>query len=840
MSAFFRKLIAFILSFFTFFSSLFGGTNVNVWRTEEEKTPMNDISGDSSLSDSILLASMLSNGVQCVYADANRTAYRMTNRSMTLTHTLGRYGNGATLTNAAGNVYIGDSFDAWCKDPDGNIWYASDSGEAGRVNTIRLGKYYYDVHVRDYDLKPKTFKADKEFHVWSDRLYLQYTLFADEATTALDSFGAEIRIPARNVASFIIKDASGFHDDLGADPESTVYAAFNIKNAGAVGFILPVTGETRALSVTKERGDYVVTLTADYTPGTGVNKSDETGGYTLNSVTCGCRIYTDDTHGFAGVERAAYEETHPLELTAEDGRPVTYEALRGCYTVNLPGTWFQYAYDNPETRFPVTLTAPGTDDRDIYIRATTEAGGLEACAVLDDTGLLVPIDVQVSKNFCGDIVEHYYSERDYAYGDAYFPIAVKAGGDLTFTAVHLYQNWGAVPLKQLSSIEFHVSYYHLSTGTTESNCIGPYGIDGKDGFLLPDFRGRSGIMWGGQPQFNACGKPSFLLDRSYPAQTAAEFAGNRINSVGPTYADIEMQFLSGDGSYRYTLRHVEFPQTDENRTYYTVEIEFLKDKTYLNFRGDVDLFFQSGRWLHFKSFGYLDENNTDRIVPLDYGVTKKYHRLGSDNPYYTLLTIDKPAEEILSDTFGANEATLIRGYSVTRGGKSADIPLTVREHAYNDFSDVSLTLDVGTVSFNKGDTIFLDLVLLPWGTGLETAVDNVLKVREDSCVDRLRVTKADGGIADDKIIPTVQCTDNTAQFTVAGGGNNSVVKISGFTRLGRLHVEELKDGAWTKVTLCGVNGYDGYGVQYAPDGTYCYSFVYPADGTEKTFRVTVD
>ncbi|MBQ6019496.1 MAG: hypothetical protein IJL26_04870 [Clostridia bacterium] len=840
MAVFFRRLIAFILSFFTCLSALFGGVSVAPWRNADETETVNDISGDTELADSVLLASALSNGVQCVYADAARTAYRMTNRDMTLTHTLGKRGNGATLTDADGNVYIADSFDAWCKDADGRLRYSSDSREKGRVNTIRLGEYYYDVHVRDYDLKPGAFKVDKEFHVWSDRIYLQYILFADEATTALDSFGVEIRIPEKTVAAVQIKDADDVHDDLNADPGSVEYAAFDIKNVGAVGFILPVSGETKSLEVKKDGGDYVVTLTADYIPGTGINKSDETGGYALNSVPCGCRIYTDGAHTFDGVENAARVERSPLAITADSGAPVAYEALRGCYAVSLPGTSFQYAYDNPDTRFPVTLSIPGADDRDIFIRAATEAGGLEACAVLDGNGVLVPIDVQVSKNFCGDVVEHYYSERDYSYGDAFFPVAVKSGKNLTLTAVHLYQNWGNAPLKQLSSIEFHVSYYHLSTGTTESNCIGPYGIEGKDGFLLPDFRGRSGVMWGGQPQFNACGKPSFLLDRSYLPQTVSEYMGSKINSVGPTHADIEMRFLSGDGSYVYTLRHVEFPQTDENRTYYTVDVEFLKDKAYLNFRGDMDLFFQTGRWLRFRSFGFLDGNNEDQIVPLDYGVTKKYHRLGDENPYYTLLTIDKPEEEILNSTFGANEATIVRGYSVTRGGENEKIPLAVREHAYNDFSDVSLTLDVGAITFMKGDTIHLDLILMPWGTGLETHCENVKKVREDSAVNRLSVEAQIGEAAADGIIPTVKSENNTAEFTVRGGGNNSVVKLDGFTRFGKLKIEEKTGDTWTPVGLASVWGYDGYGVHYNPDGTYCYSFVYASDGSARTFRATVE
>ena len=839
MTLFLRRILALFLSILTYLSPAFGGTPVSPWTQNAETAVVNDISGDSNLSDSVVLASKLGDGVQCVYANAGRTKYQMTNLNAVLTHTLDKYKNGAALANTGGKAYVKDSFDSWCKDSKGDVWHSSDSPEKGRVNTIRLGKYYYDVHVRDFDLKPETFKVDKEFHVWSDRLYLQYTLFADEATTDLDSFGAEIRIPVKSVASLVIKDASGEHGDLSFDAESVEYAAFDIKNVGVVGFILPVTGETKSLSVKKDKKEYVITLTADYIPGTGINKSDETGGMELNSVTCGCRVYTDETHGFDGVSAAAAIERDPLSITTASGADAVYEALHGCYSVRLSGTSFQYAYDNPYTRFPVTLNIPGTDDRDIYIRAATGAGSLEACVVLDENETLVPIDVQVSKNFGGDIAEYYYSIKDYSYGDAFFPVAVRGGKDTTLTAVHLYQNWGNVPLKQLSSIEFHTSYYHLSTGTTESNCISPYYAEDKEGLLLPDFRGRSGIMWGGQPQFNATGKPCFMIDRSYPAEKCAEYMGSKINSVGPTYSDIEMRFLSGDGSYMYTLRHVEFPQTDENRVYYTVDVDFLKTKSFANFRGDVDVFFQTGRFVEFKTLAYTDRNDEEKTFTFKKSLVKKYHKLGGDIPYYSLLTINKSEEEIRNSTFGANEATIIRGSSIIRNGKKTDIPFTVRSFAFNDFTDTALTLDVGPVTFKKGDSIHLDLILLPWGSGLETDCENVRKVKEDSAVNRLRAETETGSVVNDIIIPTVKCENNEAVFTVTGGGNNSVVKIDGFTQFGRLKVEEKIDGQWTPVPLASDCGYDGYDVQYNPDGTYCYSFVYSSDGSPRTFRATV-
>ena len=120
MTLFIRRLLALFISFFTCLSPLFGGTSVSPWDVKEETAVVNDISGDGSLSDSVLLASRLKNGVQCVYANARRSAYTMKNLNAVLTHTLGKYRNGATLTNADGKKYISDSFDAWCRDSGGD------------------------------------------------------------------------------------------------------------------------------------------------------------------------------------------------------------------------------------------------------------------------------------------------------------------------------------------------------------------------------------------------------------------------------------------------------------------------------------------------------------------------------------------------------------------------------------------------------------------------------------------------------------------------------------------------------------------------------------------------
>ncbi len=155
------------------------------------------------------------------------------------------------------------------------------------------------------------------------------------------------------------------------------------------------------------------------------------------------------------------------------------------------------------------------------------------------------------------------------------------------STVNLYQNWGDFPLKQISSIQFIAPYYHLSTGSTETNCIAPYYVFGKDHWMLPDFRAMSAPLWEGQPQHASVGRLYFL--RYTPADghtVGSESVYNIIDAYGPTYSDIGMNYISDDGKISVDYRHLEFQQWDENRTYYTIELTVndTEDMTsYVNF-----------------------------------------------------------------------------------------------------------------------------------------------------------------------------------------------------------------------------------------------------------------
>ena len=845
-----KKFTALIAAFVSIvsFSSCTGETGIDLPLLDFSKPQVeviNDINGDSNLSDTIKYAFEVNDKADAYYSNTSRNVYKMENSQINLFHTLDKNGNGATLTDTDGNVYVADSFDTFYTDATGKTYYSSASRSEGRVNTIRLGEYYYECHVRDfaYD-KDETIKVDKTYHLYGDRLYSQISLFSSVARKDITAFGSRIEIPAETVSSIQIKDKNGIHTDCNFDATSAEYIAFDIKDVGIVGFIIPSDGSAEKVTVENTDGNYIVTQYASFSADGGLNSVEGDGGNEYNYITSGFRIWTDNTHSFDSIDNAAFLERNPVNnITVTGGNAegayLEYDSLSGAYLFSIKGTDFNNAYQNPDVQYSMSVKfANDSYDRDIYVRAKGDNGCLEAAAILDDSGTLVPVNVQICKNFCGDGGEPFYSVADTQYGDSIFPLSLKADDELEFTLLNIYQNWGKYPLKQLSSIEFHVSYYHLSTGVTESNCIAPYFVFGKDGWTLPDFRTASGKMWDTQPQFNSEGILKFMTYRDGKNDVYSEYVHSEIDSVGHTYSDITNTFIADSGAYKYSLRHVEFPQTDENRTYYTLEVEFLEDATYNNFKEDFELFYFDGRMVQFDNASYVADNGEIKYVEVNKDKKPEYYVLGENNPYWGFYNVSDSTSDQLASGFGTNFAMIVRDRSIIIGGEEADIPFVFRDSSAEDFTTGALTLDAEKITFKKGDTICIDMVLLPWGDGTEETDANVHNVREDSAEKSVTITAIAGSVAEDSILPVINCENNTAEFTLKGGRNNIAVRMNGFTNLECPKIQKKTENGWETVELASVNGYDGYSVYYNADGTYGFSFVYTAENpdAEYTFR----
>lgn len=688
---------------------------------------------------------------------------------------------------------------------------------------------------------------EETLHTYSDKYHHELRLLYDETVQNLTEFGYEYKIPTASVTALQFETPRGTFSSLSDwDGSNPSYIVFDIRDAGVFGLILPENEET-GVSLTEQDGFYVLRhflkLSGTHRAGT-------------DSV-FGHRIYYSAAHTFDGAAREAYIERNPLTAQVEKINShshfsaLAYDPIRGSYQFKVSGLEFSEAYySRPNDYFggTVTFEGDGRYDRTLYMQINSNSGRVEGSAILDDRKLLVPLPAQVSKNFVGEVEEPYYDPKDTAYSHTYYPIVVRKEARLTHTVLNLYQNWGANKLKQVSSISFIVPYYHLSTGVTESNCISPFYIHGRDGLVLPDFRGPSGIMWPTQPQFNSVGNLRFLSYKQKDGKPVlSEYTGSRVLSSGNAYADVEYRYRSDCSSIEYTLRHMEFPQDDENRTYYTMEIVFHRDLTVTDVRNNLTLFSFDGRNQFYRSLRYTKEDGSLSELRYDIGREQEAEilRLSRETPSFRFFDYDKDENGKDNDDRG-NFAFLMKSCSVTLGGKAWDGNLVLRASTFRSeglmLNLAELSLDLGDTDFQAGDRITLSFILLPFGTEKQENDDNAEKVYEDSIANPWRIKSAAVGtvVPENTYLPTLFCADNTAEFTVTGGRNANVVRIDGFTELGIPRLQKKEGDGWTDVDFA-VEGYDGYQVNYTFDGNYSYSFVlYTEDpAREQTYRVTV-
>lgn len=665
------------------------------------------------------------------------------------------------------------------------------------------------------------YKVDKIFHFYSDKVHQEYRLFDNKKSSGIkefDSFGVELKIPLQNVIEYKISyDGSG-------NPE---YIAASVQYAGVIGFIIPNDGRTYSVTAESE-GDFLVIR--------------QSVAYNKRDLVVGSRIYNDESNSFDGIAEQARIERNPLtQISVESNkktgtRYVQYDPLRGSYHFTLNGSEFNAAYKAKNEYFSsdITITNDTSEERSLYVWMNSRTGALEGAAVVDSQGILQPIQPQVCKNFSGEKEEPFYDPTDTGYGDSFVPLKIASGQTIEYTLHHIYQNWGVFPLKQISSIQFHISYYHLSTGVTESNCIAPYFVYGKDLWTLPDFRGCSGIMWTSQPQYNSIGRLRFVSFYKDSLYVKSEYTDSYIRSSGNTYADMDYNYISDCGSFKYSLRHLEFPQNDENRTYYTMDLQFLKDLKVEDVKNTFTLFSFDGRSENFDYVGYSNKNGE--------AVNKKTKKtdgsfelinIGNKAPYFTYYGLNNPNTGVM------NFAYIMIDYDIVIGGKKWNGDFAFRNSFTGNLNYGELSLMEDTVSFKKGDHIVINFILLPWGKGTDTNDANVQAVRQDSVFNNLKLTAICGTEVKDTFLPGIKADNNLAEFTVSGGRNRFTVRIDGMTSIAGIKIEEKVGSSWSPY-VTNVEAYDGYQITYNEDGTYSYFFVFEMDdvGSARTFKVT--
>ncbi len=723
----------------------------------------------------------------------------------------------------------------------------------------------------------------RSFLVYSDKMH-SFTQFATTKTVNnIENFGVEVKIPTEKVGSYVIKANGVTYNDLENIPEeaNADYAGFYITDVGVFGYIMPYDGSGGKLTVTVEDGNYVIRQTN--TPKNGTLNPSEAGTDNGNDFYIGQRLYTDTNTTLDAFEIEAELERNPLTsdnitVSADcDGSFAGYDALRGIYKFSIEGFdgFSEPAYAAVNKHFNVNFTITGdNNNRKIWAMTATTGGCLESAVLLDANEMLIPVPIQVGKNFQEENTR-LFSIDDTPYGEAIFPMDIKANSSAEYTVVNAYQNWGKYPLKQISWIQFSTPYYHLSTGVTESTCITPmYSTKSntRTFLTLPDFRPMSAPYWSNAPQHNTCGDHRWLLYTDSNGNfNGTENYNNVITSHGPTYAEIEMQNISDDGSISVTYTHMEMPQTDENRTYYQIKYEILKDVSFTDFSRDFQ--FYSVESLDptglYQRVGYLDSNNSCQVTTAQAKGSSAQYQLGSYYPYFSFFDMDNATSEHNNGGY-SNVAMLIC---------NSDLNSLVDNNAgvyprfvVNDLGGkLSLSLNMGAITLTKGDSFTINAILLPWGSQemdgtYDTIQDkNVRDVRADMAQNPVTITP----IADpDPHVENAQLTTETvssvflprvkttngkeAIFTISGDESNQTIRVDGFTMLTDPKIYEWleSESRWVEYVVCSAttpdvdeNGhsYDGYGVYYNEDRTYSYSFVTTLTGKQKrTFKVVAD
>ncbi len=784
----------------------------------------------------------------------------------------------------------------------------SSKGESYDIKEVKLMK-------GNVEGTPEKLGLNRSFFIYSDKLHQMIQIATDSvATENIASVGVETRISKDTVAKVVAFDKNGRHDSFdGVDWDSAEYVGFDIIDAGIFGYILPAGEKTDKLEVVSDGNDYVIIQSR--TPENGAiqpsgvynaetKKYDALVDDNANDFYMGQRIYTDESHDFDAFILEAYIERNPLTeknfiLNKRDSSyectyecpvcgeefsdyvsPCTacyekitpiehpsiyymgYDALRGIYAFRVPSESFGAPYfQYPNKYIDLTIAIKGDEyKRNIYFMASSTSGCLECAAILDENRMLLPIPVEVGKNFSeGNGERNLWNIQDNLYGESIIPVLVEPDSKLIFTMLNLYQNWGQFPLKQVSWIQFYAPYYHLSTGVTETNCIVPYySCKNARGLgTLPDHRAMSAHLWSGQPQHTSGGSHRWLMytdaDGVY---SASENTLDTIDSYGPVYADVYMDFLSDDGKIKVSYTHMEFPQTDENRAYYEMKYEVLGDISFTDFSNDF-CFYDVGDNDAVGSYvnvGYLNEKNESVIVDAAKEEESFKYTLGTECPYFSFFNMPDYDRDSTSAEGFTNLSFLIYNSEIIIGGEKSDARFAI----VNRDNRVSLTLDLGETTLKAGDSFIINAIVMPWGDeNLDYDVvgdQNVRDVRENTLLNPLTPTAIENcEVMESVFLPKVKSTNGkNATFNLVGGQNNVAVRVYGFHMLTVPKIEELVDGEWVEYNTSSAykpdrfgnaHYYDGYSVHYDADGTFSYSFIVPMDFKDadgRTFRVSAD
>ena len=521
----------------------------------------------------------------------------------------------------------------------------------------------------------------------------------------------------------------------------------------------------------------------------------------------------------------------------EGATAVKYDPVRGCYRVGTSAKGgFQTEFYQTPNRYE-TASVKVTNDaqkRKIYICHESVVGReiVAGGMVTDENDNLLPILVQVSKNFAGEKEEPFYNPTDIPFSETIFPMYLSSDESRTFSSLHLHQNWGRNMTKHFSSLGAWMDYFHSATGITETTCYVPFKYGGIKGISIADYRAMSQqSYWSGQPQHDNIAGHSFLSyctgDWQFP-----EYVRTLYRSTGPAWFDIGLEYLTTDGRIRATVDAWESPQTDETRSYFRVRYEVLEpvevDSAMTDFRLlTINSRVQSLRYTHFGATGLepvmLDVSN--RPFPVTGAA------LPADKFHITIYGEAQGSNTIVVNRFSAPFAPAA---TIQQGPYKNSAAFEERPR------DVAMCLvpNQQKVSLKKGDVIEIEGYWFCYGDAETTlpAEQCVL----DYCENAPRIIQMTKG-REIKDMPTlwVEAEKDRAEFTIAGGRNLVPIAVTGLNDYHHPRMQVFEGGKWREVGHNRNTATDGYQPFCAEDGTFGAIFLVASGPGTQQLRVSV-
>ena len=525
----------------------------------------------------------------------------------------------------------------------------------------------------------------------------------------------------------------------------------------------------------------------------------------------------------------------------EGKEPLRYNARKGYYVIGtITSRSFQEQFYDIPNRYETAIFSIANDSipRKIYICHESTEGGkiVEGGAVLDQDGQAMPIVVQVSKNFDSEKEEKFYNPLDTAFSETFFPLYLEPNEEMTLSSLHLYQNWGRHMTKHWSSLGAWMDYFHSSTGVTETTCYVPFKFAGIGGVSIADFRAMSQeAFWATQPQHDNIAGHSFLSFYDGKSWQHTQYESTIYRSTGPNWYDIQLNYISADGSIKITADIWETPQVDELRSFFNVKYEVLKPLTIEDAQANFRFLTITSRIQSLKFTGIGATGLDDREI--DYNQSPfpvKGHQLPNENAYLAIF-----GDSIKNR--GSN-AIIIREF---KGPRDIGSAMTLQTGAYQnrfkmdreDDTRVLLVPDQDELVLEPGDVFEIDGYWLPYGTR-----DGAATPRRETKLygrDLPNVTNISKGSVVSHLPIKINAEHNEAQFSIKGGKDLVPVIVTGLTEWKYPRIWKKEGEKWRMLSHARNSEHDGYQVFSEEDGKFGAVFLVPTDEKEQHLKVSV-